>query len=39
MFKDVINFIKEIYKSKDLIPLHEPKFFGNENKYVKECID
>lgn len=39
MFENVINFIKEIYKSKDLIPLHEPKFFGNENKYVKECID
>ena len=39
MFKDVINFIKEIYKSKDFIPLHEPKFCGNENKYVKECID
>jgi len=39
MFEDVINFIKEIYKSKDFIPLHEPKFCGNENKYVKECID
>lgn len=39
MFKDVINFIQEIYKSKDFIPLHEPKFCGNENKYVKECID
>lgn len=39
MFENVINFIKEIYKSKDFIPLHEPKFCGNENKYVKECID
>ena len=34
----VINFIKSIYKKK-FIPLHEPKFMGNEKKYVSECID
>ena len=39
MFKNVINFIQEVYKSKDFIPLHAPKFIGNEKKYLNECID
>ena len=32
MFKDVIDFIQEIYQSKNFISLHEPKFIGNEKK-------
>ena len=39
MFKDVISFIQEIYKTKGFIPLHEPRFIGNEKKYLNECID
>ena len=39
MFDDVINFIQQIYKTKDFIPLHEPKFRGNEKKYIDECIE
>ena len=39
MFKDVINFIQETYKTQEFIPLHEPKFIGNEKKYLNECID
>jgi perosamine synthetase len=39
MFKDVINFIQDTYKTKEFIPLHEPKFIGNEKKYLNECID
>lgn len=39
MYKNVINFIQNLYKTKDFIPLHEPKFVGNEKKYVNECID
>ena len=39
MFKDVINFIQEIYQTKEFIPLHEPKFRGNEKKYLNECIE
>ena len=39
MFKNIIDFIKETYKSKDFIPLHEPRFFGNEKKYINDCID
>ena len=35
----VINFIKSIYKNSKFIPLHEPRFVGNEKKYLSECID
>jgi len=37
--KDTIEFIRDIYKSKDLIPLHAPTFRGNEKKYLNETID
>jgi len=36
--KKIIDFIKTLYK-KDIVPLHEPVFIGNEKKYVNECID
>ena len=39
MYADIINFIKDTYKSHDFIPLHEPRFVGNEKKYINECID
>jgi perosamine synthetase len=39
MFENVINFIQETYKTKEFIPLHEPKFIGNEKQYLNECID
>lgn len=39
MFRNVINFIKEVFKNEDFIPLHEPAFIGNEKKYLNECID
>ena len=35
----VINFIKSIYNKSQFIPLHEPRFLGNEKKYLNECID
>lgn len=39
-FADIIAKIKSMYgKDKAFIPLHEPKFSGNEKKYVAECID
>ena len=31
--------IRNIFKSQDFIPLHEPLFIGNEKIYLKECID
>ena len=36
---DVIKFIRQTYKTDDFLPLHEPVFFGNEKKYLNECID
>ena len=35
----LVEFIQSIYKSKEFIPLHEPKFIGNEKKYLNDCID
>jgi perosamine synthetase len=34
-----IEFIRDMYKSNSLIPLHEPKFIGNEREYVMDAID
>ena len=39
MFEDVVEFIQDIYQNKGFIPLHEPKFTGNEKEYLNECID
>ena len=39
MFKEFIDFVREIYDTQNYIPLHEPKFIGNEKKYLNQCID
>ena len=39
MFEKAVQFIQEIYNTKEFLPLHEPVFFGNEKKYLDECID
>jgi len=39
MFEDAIQFIQDTYKTTNFIPLHEPRFIGNEKKYLNECID
>jgi perosamine synthetase len=39
MFEDVVDFIRSIHKTDSFIPLHEPRFLGNEKKYLNECID
>ena len=36
---NIVNSIKNVLPVRDFLPLHEPLFRGNENKYVKECID
>jgi len=36
---NTIEFIRDQYKTTDFIPLHEPRFQGNEKKYVMETID
>ncbi len=39
MYKSTVEFIQNIYNTKEFLPLHEPKFLGNEKKYVNEAID
>jgi perosamine synthetase len=39
MYKDIVELIQDIYNTKEFIPLHEPKFIGNEKKYLNEAID
>ena len=39
MFEKTSQFIQEAYNTKEFLPLHEPVFFGNEKKYLNECID
>ncbi|PKP46146.1 MAG: aminotransferase DegT [Bacteroidetes bacterium HGW-Bacteroidetes-12] len=38
-FNNIINFIKSKFPNQEFIPLHEPRFLGNEKKYLNECID
>ena len=38
-FSSLVNLIREIYNTDSFIPLHEPRFIGNEKKYLNECID
>jgi perosamine synthetase len=35
----IIDFIRGLYQTSEFIPLHEPKFVGNEKAYVIDCID
>lgn len=39
MFEKTIRFIQQTYNTNEFLPLHEPVFFGNEKKYLNECID
>ncbi len=40
LYKDTLLFIRQLYNTTtDVIPLHEPRFIGNEKRYVNECID
>jgi aminotransferase in exopolysaccharide biosynthesis len=38
-FKSSITFIKELFDSKEFIPLHVPTFSGKEKEYVNQTID
>ena len=39
LFNTIDDVYRKIYKHQNFIPLHEPSFFGNEKKYVNDCID
>jgi perosamine synthetase len=35
----IVDFVRTLYQTSEFIPLHEPKFWGNEKEYVIDCID
>jgi perosamine synthetase len=39
MFEKILTFIKSLYPEENPIPLHAPRFSGNEKKYLIDCID
>ena len=40
MYKNIVSYIRDIYGiQQEFIPLHEPRFIGNEKKYVLDAID
>lgn len=39
MYENFIQFIRDLYGTNDFIPLHEPRFFGNEKQYLMDTID
>src|SRR3990172_4538190 len=39
MFEKIVSFIKSLYPTENPIPLHAPRFSGNEKKYLNDCID
>lgn len=39
MKKEIVNFIRDTFNTENSIPLHAPTFYGNEKKYLNECID
>ena len=40
MYNNLISFIRRTFKeSEAFIPLHEPRFFGSEKKYLLDAID
>lgn len=38
-YGEVIDFVRSVYPGGGFIPLHEPRFRGNEKLYVNDCID
>ncbi|MCF8052739.1 MAG: LegC family aminotransferase [Desulfobacterales bacterium] len=39
MFEEIVEFIKSLYPNENPVPLHAPRFQGNEKKYLIDCID
>lgn len=39
MYEAFARFVRELYGSQDVIPLHAPHFQGNEKRYLEETID
>jgi len=39
VYSDIVARIRALYGAEGFIPLHEPRFWGNERKYVLDAID
>lgn len=39
MYSNLVSFVQNEFGTTDFIPLHEPRFVGNEKKYVADAID
>lgn len=39
LYKEITDFVHQLYGTKDFVPLSVPLFVGNEKKYLEECID
>ncbi|HAV1926929.1 LegC family aminotransferase [Enterobacter hormaechei] len=37
--KSIVEFVRDVYKTDEFIPLHAPVFNGNEKKYVLDTLD
>ena len=38
-YKEITDFVHQLYGTEDFVPLSVPRFVGNEKKYLEECID
>ena len=38
-YKEITDFVHQLYSTKEFVPLSVPLFAGNEKKYLEECID
>lgn len=38
-YKEITDFVHQLYGSPDFVPLSVPRFVGNEKKYLEDCID
>jgi perosamine synthetase len=38
-FDEILIFIRSLYPTDNPVPLHAPRFIGNEKKYLEKCID
>jgi len=37
--EEILRFIRSLYPGEEPVPLHAPRFLGNEKKYLGECVD
>lgn len=38
-YNQITDFIHQLFRTEETVPLHAPLFIGNEKKYLEECID